>query len=166
MSDMSPTGVVRRKRRKPRDMVQTITSRYFGTLSVSRHIVHVSRSSTALSTFVEVAISVLSWYFRVNRNAIIKSEKLCSSCEQNGKSNKAISWCIVCEEAYCEACENWHKSFKLLSQHSMMFYCFTGFLYPIYCLIYSDHVFTCPMVDSSTHGTARLRVIITVYFYC
>ena len=56
----------------------------------------------------------------MNRNAIIKSEKLCSSCEQNGKSNKAISWCIVCEEAYCEACENWHKSFKLLSQHSMI----------------------------------------------
>ena len=56
----------------------------------------------------------------MNRNDIIKSEKLCSSCEQNGKSNKAISWCIVCEEAYCETCENWHKSFKLLSQHSMI----------------------------------------------
>jgi hypothetical protein len=36
----------------------------------------------------------------LNRNAIIKSEKLCNSCELNGKSNKAISWCIVCEEAY------------------------------------------------------------------
>jgi hypothetical protein len=56
----------------------------------------------------------------LNRNAIIKSEKLCSSCERNKKSNKAISWCIVCEEAYCETCENWHKSFKLLSQHSMI----------------------------------------------
>jgi hypothetical protein len=42
----------------------------------------------------------------------------------------------------------------------------TGFLYPIYCFVYSDHVFTFPMVDWSTHGTARLRVIITVYFYC
>ena len=56
----------------------------------------------------------------LNRNAIIKSEKLCNSCERNGKSNKAISWCIVCEEAYCETCENYHKSFKLLSQHSMI----------------------------------------------
>ena len=56
----------------------------------------------------------------LNRNAIIKSEKLCSSCELNGKSNKAISWCIVCEEAYCETCENYHRSFKVSLQHSMI----------------------------------------------
>ena len=55
----------------------------------------------------------------LNRNAIIKSEKLCSSCERNGKSNKAIAWCIVCEEAYCETCENYLKSFKVSLQHSM-----------------------------------------------
>jgi hypothetical protein len=39
--------------------------RYFGTLNVSRHIVQVSRSSTVLSTLVEVVIfvviSILSW---------------------------------------------------------------------------------------------------------
>jgi hypothetical protein len=101
-------------------------------------------------------------------------------------------------------CENWHRSFKVSLQHSMIpikdikesnidslykwccslhwtprkkpieiyclqfcqeFYCFTGFLYPMYCFVYSDHVFTFPLVDCSTHGTARLRVIITVYFY-
>ena len=56
----------------------------------------------------------------LNRNSIIKSEKLCNSCELNGKSNKAISWCIVCEEAYCETCENWRRSFKVLLQHSMI----------------------------------------------
>ena len=56
----------------------------------------------------------------LNRNAIIKSEKLCNSCERNGKSNKAISWCIVCEEAYCETCENYHRSFKVSLQHSMI----------------------------------------------
>ena len=56
----------------------------------------------------------------LNRNAIIKSEKLCNSCELNGKSYKAISWCIVCEEAYCETCENYHRSFKVSLQHSMI----------------------------------------------
>jgi len=56
----------------------------------------------------------------LNRNAIIKSEKLCNTCERNGKSNKAVAWCIVCEEAYCETCENYHKSFKMALQHSMI----------------------------------------------
>jgi hypothetical protein len=45
--------------------------KYFGTLSVSRHIVHVSRSSTVFSTLVEVAIFVLSLYFRVSDSQYI-----------------------------------------------------------------------------------------------
>ena len=56
----------------------------------------------------------------LNRNAIIKSEKLCNSCERNGISDKAVSWCIVCEEAYCKTCENCHKSLKVTLQHSMI----------------------------------------------
>ena len=56
----------------------------------------------------------------LNRNAIIKCEKLCNSCERNGKSNKAISWCIVCEEGYCETCKNYHKSLKVTLQHAMI----------------------------------------------
>jgi hypothetical protein len=47
-------------------------------------------------------------------------EKLCNSWERNGKSNKAMSWCIVCEEVYYETCENWHRSFKVSLQHSMI----------------------------------------------
>ena len=56
----------------------------------------------------------------LNRNAIIKSEKPCISCERNGISDKAISWCIVCEEAYCKTCGNCHKSLKVTLQHSMI----------------------------------------------
>ena len=56
----------------------------------------------------------------MNRNAIIKSEKLCNSCERNGKLDKAVSWCIVCEEAYCKTCENYHKSLKVTLQHSII----------------------------------------------
>ena len=56
----------------------------------------------------------------LNRNAIIKCEKLCNSCERNGKSDKAVSWCIVCEEAYCETCQSYHKSLKVTLQHAMI----------------------------------------------
>ena len=56
----------------------------------------------------------------LNRNAIIKYEKLCNSWERKGKSNKAMSWCIVYEEAYYETYENWHRSFKVSLQHSMI----------------------------------------------
>ncbi|CAC5394281.1 unnamed protein product [Mytilus coruscus] len=53
--------------------------------------------------------------------AIDKSKKQCSSCQDNNESKNARSWCSICEEAYCEHCEKYHKSLKVLSKHKLIY---------------------------------------------
>ncbi|CAG2205430.1 TRIM56 [Mytilus edulis] len=49
----------------------------------------------------------------IDRKAVKQGEKQCTACESNNKSSKAVSWCTVCEEAYCDPCVVSHKSFKM-----------------------------------------------------
>ncbi|XP_052102927.1 uncharacterized protein LOC127736423 [Mytilus californianus] len=56
----------------------------------------------------------------MDRQAIRRSEKICDSCKANNKSKKALSWCIVCEEAFCESCEQCHKTFKMSAKHPLL----------------------------------------------
>ncbi|XP_052102926.1 E3 ubiquitin-protein ligase TRIM33-like [Mytilus californianus] len=56
----------------------------------------------------------------VNRQAIRRHEKICDACNANNESKNAFSWCIVCEEAFCESCDKCHKSFKMTAKHPIM----------------------------------------------
>lgn len=53
----------------------------------------------------------------MDRQAIRRREKICDSCKMNNESKNAFSWCIVCEEAFCESCEKCHKSFRMTARH-------------------------------------------------
>ncbi|XP_063408866.1 E3 ubiquitin-protein ligase Midline-1-like [Mytilus trossulus] len=56
----------------------------------------------------------------MDRQAIRRSEKICDSCKANNESKNASSWCVVCEEAFCESCEKCHKSFKMSAKHPIV----------------------------------------------
>ncbi|VDI13873.1 tripartite motif-containing protein 2/3 [Mytilus galloprovincialis] len=56
----------------------------------------------------------------LDKRAIQRSEKICYSCLVKNKTKEAISWCTTCEEAFCGQCEEYHKSFKITSNHSVI----------------------------------------------
>ncbi|VDI26413.1 Hypothetical predicted protein [Mytilus galloprovincialis] len=56
----------------------------------------------------------------LDKRAIQRSEKLCNSCQINNDMKKAISWCTICEEAFCEHCAKCHKSFKISAKHKLI----------------------------------------------
>ncbi|CAC5394488.1 unnamed protein product [Mytilus coruscus] len=56
----------------------------------------------------------------IDRRELKRAEKLCTACKRNNRSIKAVSWCTVCEEAYCDACEVSHKSFKMSLEHKLI----------------------------------------------
>ncbi|XP_063405824.1 E3 ubiquitin-protein ligase Midline-1-like [Mytilus trossulus] len=56
----------------------------------------------------------------IDRSAKQKSEKLCDTCEQKHVSQKAVSFCTVCEESYCEPCEANHKLYKISRKHKII----------------------------------------------
>ncbi|VDI84357.1 tripartite motif-containing protein 56 [Mytilus galloprovincialis] len=56
----------------------------------------------------------------IDRRAMQKAEKLCDACSNENVSQKAISWCIVCDEAYCGPCEVSHKRFKITRSHNLV----------------------------------------------
>ncbi|XP_071144251.1 E3 ubiquitin-protein ligase TRIM33-like [Mytilus edulis] len=56
----------------------------------------------------------------LDKQAIQKAVKLCDSCQLNKESTKAKSWCTICEEAFCEQCEKYHKNFKMSARHKLL----------------------------------------------
>ncbi|CAC5407024.1 TRIM56 [Mytilus coruscus] len=56
----------------------------------------------------------------LDKREIHRSEKLCNSCQFNDKSKKAMSWCTFCEEAFCEQCDECHRSFKVSAKHKLI----------------------------------------------
>lgn len=56
----------------------------------------------------------------LDKRAIQKSEKYCNSCQVNAEIRRALSWCTACEEAFCDACQKYHKSFKMTSKHKII----------------------------------------------
>ncbi|CAC5407030.1 TRIM56 [Mytilus coruscus] len=56
----------------------------------------------------------------LDKRAIQRSEKVCNSCQVNNKTKEAISWCTICEEAFCEQCDECHKSFKISAKHKLI----------------------------------------------
>ncbi|CAC5394283.1 TRIM56 [Mytilus coruscus] len=56
----------------------------------------------------------------LDKRAIQKAEKMCDSCQLNKESTKAKSWCTICEEAFCDQCEKYHKNFKMLARHKLL----------------------------------------------
>ncbi|XP_063408211.1 uncharacterized protein LOC134691576 [Mytilus trossulus] len=56
----------------------------------------------------------------IDRKAIQKSEKLCDTCKLENISQKAHSFCVVCDEAYCESCQRCHKLYKATRTHTIV----------------------------------------------
>ncbi|VDI71360.1 tripartite motif-containing protein 56 [Mytilus galloprovincialis] len=56
----------------------------------------------------------------IDRRSIQKSEKLCDTCTLENISQKAHSFCTVCEEAYCESCQRCHKLYKMSRTHKLV----------------------------------------------
>ncbi|CAG2228824.1 TRIM56 [Mytilus edulis] len=56
----------------------------------------------------------------LDKQAIKKAEKMCDSCQLNKEKTKAKSWCTICEEAFCEQCEKYHKNFKISARHKLL----------------------------------------------
>ncbi|CAG2254017.1 TRIM56 [Mytilus edulis] len=56
----------------------------------------------------------------LDKRAIQRSEKVCNSCQINNDMKMAISWCTICEEAFCEQCAKCHKSFKVSAKHKLI----------------------------------------------
>ncbi|CAG2254014.1 TRIM56 [Mytilus edulis] len=56
----------------------------------------------------------------LDKRAIQISEQLCNSCQINNETKTAISWCTICEEAFCEQCDKCHKSFKFTAKHKVI----------------------------------------------
>lgn len=52
--------------------------------------------------------------------AFKKSEKKFDPCYIKGATSRAISWCSICEKAFCESCDLCHKMFKMLSTHRLV----------------------------------------------
>ncbi|XP_071137266.1 E3 ubiquitin-protein ligase TRIM45-like [Mytilus edulis] len=56
----------------------------------------------------------------IDRKAMKKAEKLCDACSSKSISQKAMSWCSVCEEAYCDTCEANHRTYKMARNHKIV----------------------------------------------
>ncbi|XP_076076435.1 E3 ubiquitin-protein ligase TRIM45-like [Mytilus galloprovincialis] len=56
----------------------------------------------------------------LDKRAIQRSEKVCNSCQINNDMKMAISWCTICEDAFCEQCAKCHKSFKVSAKHKLI----------------------------------------------
>ncbi|CAG2254972.1 TRIM56 [Mytilus edulis] len=56
----------------------------------------------------------------LDKRAIQRSEKMCNSCHVKNKTKEAVSWCTTCQEAFCGQCEEYHKSFKITSKHTVI----------------------------------------------
>ncbi|CAC5390081.1 unnamed protein product [Mytilus coruscus] len=56
----------------------------------------------------------------IDRKAMKNSEKLCDACSMKSVSQKAMSWCTICEKAYCTTCEANHKTFKVSRNHKIV----------------------------------------------
>ncbi|XP_063408208.1 E3 ubiquitin-protein ligase Midline-1-like [Mytilus trossulus] len=54
----------------------------------------------------------------INKRELQKPDKLCDTCEQD--KQKALSFCTVCQEAYCETCRKAHKIFKMSRSHKII----------------------------------------------
>lgn len=63
---------------------------------------------------------IISWFQCWTNERFQKSEKLCNACNFNDDNVKAISWCSICEEALCDHCEKYHRSFKMTAKHSII----------------------------------------------
>ncbi|VDI52422.1 tripartite motif-containing protein 2/3 [Mytilus galloprovincialis] len=59
-------------------------------------------------------VSMIDW------RAMNKAENLCNACSIESITQKAISWCTICEEAYCDACERHHKKYKMTRNHKIV----------------------------------------------
>ncbi|XP_052085457.1 tripartite motif-containing protein 45-like [Mytilus californianus] len=56
----------------------------------------------------------------LDKRAIQRSEKMCNSCQVKNQTREASYWCTTCEEAFCGQCEEYHKSFKIKSKHTVI----------------------------------------------
>ncbi|VDI24906.1 Hypothetical predicted protein [Mytilus galloprovincialis] len=48
------------------------------------------------------------------------SRDTCDQCKYNEKLNKAVLWCIQCEESLCDDCVKVHKNQKFLRNHNLV----------------------------------------------
>ncbi|XP_063402415.1 E3 ubiquitin-protein ligase TRIM45-like [Mytilus trossulus] len=56
----------------------------------------------------------------IDRRAMFKAEKLCDACSSESITQNAISWCTICEEAYCDTCERNHRKYKMTRNHKIV----------------------------------------------
>ncbi|XP_052085561.1 uncharacterized protein LOC127723110 [Mytilus californianus] len=54
----------------------------------------------------------------IDKRELQKPDKLCDTCYQD--KQKALSFCTVCEEAYCESCRKGHTIYKITKSHELV----------------------------------------------
>ncbi|XP_048239480.1 tripartite motif-containing protein 2-like isoform X1 [Haliotis rufescens] len=45
---------------------------------------------------------------------------ICSVCKQQGKTTPALSWCSVCDDAFCDGCLKMHNMMPMLRDHEIV----------------------------------------------
>ncbi|KAL3888767.1 hypothetical protein ACJMK2_001127 [Sinanodonta woodiana] len=49
-----------------------------------------------------------------------KVDRACDACSADGSSVTAIGFCVVCEEAMCDNCQQFHRKQKILKTHTIL----------------------------------------------
>lgn len=49
-----------------------------------------------------------------------RTNKLCDTCQISKETKLAGSWCLVCDEAFCDQCLKCHKGFKATAMHQIV----------------------------------------------
>ncbi|VDI30364.1 Hypothetical predicted protein [Mytilus galloprovincialis] len=87
---------------------------------ICHRLVHIGDSTENPETWAKTLPGNHFVVSMIDRKAMKKAEKLCDACTSKGVSEEAISWCMVCEEAYCDTCEANHKTFKVSRNHKIV----------------------------------------------
>ncbi|XP_063402408.1 E3 ubiquitin-protein ligase Midline-1-like [Mytilus trossulus] len=87
---------------------------------ICHRLVHIGDSTENPETWAKILHGNHFVVSMIDRKAIRKSEKFCDACTSKGVSGEATSWCMGCEEAYCDTCETNHQTFKVSRNHKIV----------------------------------------------
>ncbi|KAJ8306703.1 hypothetical protein KUTeg_015744 [Tegillarca granosa] len=55
----------------------------------------------------------------MDQNKLKTKEKLCDPCKSTDDDVTAVSWCLECNEAFCQVCASLHKKQKMSKHHAL-----------------------------------------------
>ncbi|CAG2219851.1 unnamed protein product [Mytilus edulis] len=88
--------------------------------TTATHIERIKEHKTDCSFGIKATKDSFCTENRCWTNEQFKGVKMCNSCHVKNKTKEAVSWCTTCEEAFCGQCEEYHKSFKITSKHTVI----------------------------------------------